>query len=300
MKGTVFDIQRFALHDGPGIRSVAFLKGCPLHCRWCCNPESISPRPVLMYYRKLCIGCQTCTGHCPRGAVSVAEEGMRIDRTRCTACGQCAEHCPSGALRIAGQETDSEELAALLARDEPYFRNSGGGVTLSGGEPMMQIPFAIETLTRLHDRGIHTCMETSGFAPTGSYREAARVTDLFLVDYKLDDPARHVRYTGRDNAPVRETLQTLGRLEAEVILRAIIIPGVNDETHHFEALARIQHELPNITGIDVMVFHRYGSQKYTSLDLPVPDLYTKGTTDRMAGEWVAAIRKAGGKNVKRG
>lgn len=302
MKGRIFDIQRFALHDGPGIRSVAFLKGCPLHCSWCCNPESVSPGPVLMYHRESCIGCLSCSNCCPQKAI-VADRGtIRIDRQRCTVCGVCAEHCPSESLRLAGKEIDSNELIALLVRDEPYFRSSGGGVTLSGGEPMLQPDFATEVLTGLHDRGVHTCMETTGFASEGSYERVVRSTDLFLVDYKLSDPVRHALHTGRDNAPVHRTLKVLARLQAEVVLRAIIIPGINDNETHFRTLARLQREMPNISGIDIMVFHHYGSRKYADLGLPIPELYipTNETDTPTIEGWISSIRSAGGKNVKRG
>jgi len=187
--GIVFDLQRFSLHDGPGIRSLLFLKGCPLRCPWCCNPESQAFAPELLVDRSACLGCRRCLADCPSGAAALTPEGPGVDRRRCRACGGCAERCPSGARCLAGRPITVAEALAELLRDLPFFRNSGGGVTLGGGEPLAQPGFAEALLRACRARGLHTAVETCGHVPWEALDRIRPWTDLILYDVKHADPA---------------------------------------------------------------------------------------------------------------
>lgn len=296
-EGTIFDIQRFALHDGPGIRSVVFLKGCALHCRWCCNPESVSPRPQLVHKKRLCTGCLSCTERCPAGALTAGNGGLIVDYGRCTACGACVVVCPSSALSVAGTRRESGELVQELLRDRPYFDASDGGITLSGGEALCQRDFAVGILREAKKQGLHTCVETSGSAAPDSYEEAARWTDLFLFDYKLSDEAAFREYTGGSLRTVESNLQLLDRLGCRIILRTLIVPGVNDREEHFRNIVRLQREMRHIAGIEVSPLHNFGAQKYRDLGQAVPELFAAAPPQERTAEWIEAIVREGGKNV---
>ena len=296
-EGTIFDIQRFALHDGPGIRSVVFLKGCALHCRWCCNPESISPRPQLAHKKRLCTGCLSCTEVCPAGALTAGNGKPAVDYGRCTACGACVAVCPASALSVAGTRRESGELVQELLRDRIYFDTSDGGITLSGGEPLCQRDFTVGILREAKKQGLHTCVETSGSAAPDSYEEAARWTDLFLFDYKLSDEAAFREYTGGVLHTVESNLKRLDRLGCRIILRTLIVPGINDRAEHFRNIVRLQREMPHISGIEVSPLHNFGAQKYRDLGLTVPTLFTAPPPKGRVAEWTDAIVREGGKNV---
>lgn len=259
--GTIFNIQKFCINDGPGIRTTVFLKGCPLNCLWCHNPESKLTRQELYYDAAKCIGCGGCVAVCPNGCHSVAELGHGFDRNNCTVCGNCAEACPAGAMELTGREASVEEILAEVEKDAVFYRNSGGGMTLSGGEPMLQFDFTLALLQEAKRRDLHTAMETCGYAPAEQYQAVAPYVDLFLFDYKLTDEALHRQYTGVSNQKILENLKMLDDLGAKTILRCPIIPGINDTEEHFAGIAATAEQLQNVQGIEFEPYHPLGAGK---------------------------------------
>ena len=258
--GTVFNIQKFCVNDGPGIRTTVFLKGCPLNCLWCHNPESKSIHPELFYDARKCIGCGQCR-ICPQQCHQFNDGIHQFDRTACIQCGKCAEVCPPGALEMAGKEDRIEDVLTEVMKDEAFYRNSGGGLTLSGGEPMLQFKFTLALLQAAKEKGLHTCIETCGFAPEDHYRQIAPYVDIFLFDYKETDPIRHKEFTGVDNTLIRRNLYMLDELGANIILRCPIIPTLNDTDAHFAGIARTANELAHVMEINIEPYHPLGSGK---------------------------------------
>ena len=261
MNGAIFDIQRFSIHDGPGIRTTVFFKGCPLNCIWCHNPEGISRAPLLSFRPALCIGCGYCFRTCPAGCHRM-EGGKRfLDRDRCEACGRCAAECYPGALELVGREESAAEIMREVLRDKAFYDNSGGGLTLSGGEPLMQPDFAFELLCAARDAGLHCCVETCGFAARAALDLVRPKTDLFLYDIKETDRARHAELTGKPNDRILANLRHLHGTGADIILRLPIIPGVNDRPDHFEGIAALARDLPGLKGVEIMPYHQLGENK---------------------------------------
>ncbi len=273
----IFDIKRFAVHDGPGIRTTVFLKGCPLHCPWCHNPEGQRFTPELFLRPARCIGCGNCLPTCPRGALALSTGVIEVDRDECDACGRCAAVCPTGALEAAGREMTVDELLAAIERDRAFYDGSGGGVTLSGGEPLSQPGFLLELARACRDRGLHVAVDTSGYAPPGVIAEAAELVDLFLYDLKLIDDDAHRRYTGVAGAPIRENLRLLASRAAAVVVRVPVVPGITDSEGNITGIARFVASLPSTYPVDLLPYHRAGGDKYARLgilyglaDIPVP------------------------------
>ena len=253
--GMIFSIERFSLNDGPGIRTSVFLKGCPLNCRWCHNPESKSPSPQLAFFRDKCINCGACVSLCTNHHM---ENGVhQIDRSDCVACGRCAATCPAGALKIYGYEASPEEIVAEAMRDEPYYRASGGGITVTGGEPLFQPEFTRDILREAKKFGIHTALETSGFARWEKLEALLPWTDLFLYDYKANK-SRHRELTGVENDRIVDNLTRLLQCGAQVILRCPIVPGVNDD---MEALDAFVQSFQDLSGVEQLPDHSMGEAK---------------------------------------
>lgn len=259
--GTIFNIQKFCINDGPGIRTTVFFKGCPLNCLWCHNPESKLTRQELYYDAAKCIGCGSCVAVCPNQRHSVTELGHVFDRSGCVVCGNCAERCPAGAMELTGREASVEEILAEVEKDAVFYRNSGGGMTVSGGEPMLQFDFVLELLREAKKRGLHTAMETCGYAPAEQYQTIAPYVDLFLFDYKLTDAALHKQYTGVSNQKILENLKMLDALGAKTVLRCPIIPGINDTEDHFAGIAATAESLQHVQGVEVEPYHPLGAGK---------------------------------------
>lgn len=258
----VFDIQRFALHDGPGIRTTIFVKGCPLNCLWCHNPESKRFRPQLSCLYKNCTSCGRCVKACQNGVHSIDEDGHHhIAYERCVQCGRCVDECYNKALKIYGHPRDTQELLELVQRDEDFYKRSGGGLTISGGEPMSQFEGTKALMQKAKAAGLHTCLDTCGFAPTEKYQEIMQYVDLFLLDYKLTDEEKHKKYTGVDNTLIKKNLKFLCENGASLFLRCPVIPGINDDDEHFAAIAALSRKYPAIKQVNIMAYHDMAKSK---------------------------------------
>jgi len=269
--GRIFDVQRFSVHDGPGIRTTVFLKGCPLRCRWCHNPESIDPRPQISFLPSACIGCKRCMEVCPRGAHRVVDGERVFDRQRCEVCGKCVEECYAEALEMVGRDATVGEVLDEVLRDRCFYETSGGGMTLSGGEPLSQIDFTDALLAAAKDANLHTCVETCGLADYKQLDRIRPMVDLFLYDWKETDPQRHKQSTGVSNERIAANLRALHAAGAKILLRCPIIPGLNDREGHFEGIARLARELDGLEGVELMPYHKLGESKTARFGLTGED-----------------------------
>jgi len=266
MKGLIFDLKRYAVHDGPGIRFNIFFKGCPLHCLWCHNPEGVSFQPELMLMPSRCARCGDCVRSCKYGALSQDPEGqVQADRSRCTLCRDCLEACQREAIDIVGREFTVEEIVAEAEKERVFFEQSGGGVTLTGGEPLAQPEFTGSLLEALKRRGLHTALDTSGYAPPEAFRRLSEKADLILFDLKLMDDKRHREYTGVSNQLILSNLKVLDNLGKPIWVRFPLIPGVNDDDQNLNAMADFLSDLKSVQQINVLPYHKGGVEKFRRL-----------------------------------
>lgn len=272
--GLIFWIERFAIHDGPGIRVAVFLKGCPLRCVWCHSPERQSLRPELLLKTDRCLVCGTCAPFCAHDAITQTDEGYVTDRTRCDACGECTEACPSGARTIAGRPWTVPELVAEIEKDRIFLGQSGGGVTFSGGEPLLQPEFLREAIDACRAAGLHTAVETSGFGSRLAIDAAARA-DLILFDLKILDDERHRRYTGVSNRVILENFAYLAPRHPDLRVRIPVIPGINDALRNLAGIGALA-KVHGVNRIDLLPYHTAGLAKYDRLGRPyaLPDVAT--------------------------
>jgi pyruvate formate lyase activating enzyme len=261
--GIVFNTMRFSIHDGPGIRTTVFLKGCPLRCGWCHNPESQDFQPHLMLFAERCRLCGDCVAACPRHGIGDPAEGLKIPE-ECDACGSCAETCVAGARELAGRRTTVAALMDELRRDVLFFDESGGGVTISGGEPLAQPEFTRGLLTACREQGIHSVLDTSGFASPDVCASVSALADLVLYDLKAMDSATHARFTGVPNEPILANLRALAATGKPVIVRFPLIPDVNDSPGELAAVASFVRSC-GLARIDMLPYHRIGAGKYARL-----------------------------------
>lgn len=263
----VSNIQRFSVHDGPGIRTVVFLLGCPLRCKWCQNPETLKNIPQVMVNHEQCRRCGTCIKGCSQSAISIDKQGnIQIDRKKCIGCLNCIEKCPFEVLEASGKEYTINQVFDEVIKDKVFYNNTGGGLTISGGEPTMSPEFTRELLKICKDNGINTAIETCGYSSWERFEKILEVTDLFLYDFKVFDSEKHKKWTGVDNKCIKENLNEIVNLGKEVIIRIPLIPKVNDDKEEFTRMISYIKSLNKIKEIHILPFHQVGSSKYKMID----------------------------------
>jgi len=267
-KGVIFNIQHYSIHDGPGIRTTVFLKGCPLQCLWCQNPESQSSRPEVFLNLEKCIGCGRCAQVCPEGAIEIFGGSSRTNRKLCKGVGKCVEVCPTEARNLMGKQITAKEVFKEVEGDAIFYEGSGGGVTLSGGEPLAQPKFSLSLLKLCKEAGIHTAIDTCGFAKWDTVREVLEYADLVLYDFKHLDAVEHEKLTGRSNELILENARKIyHELNIPFLARVPIIPGYNDSVENIEATAKfIATELENTVKVHLIPYHRMWEVKYERLE----------------------------------
>ncbi len=270
--GMIFDIKRYAIHDGPGIRTAVFFKGCPLDCWWCHNPEGKSAQPQLIFRKNRCIADKTCIDACPSGAITW-DNGSITDWENCNSCGKCAQVCYAGARELVGWRMTIGQLMAEIERDIPFYDQSGGGVTFTGGEPLNQRKFLVQALMACKEKHIHTTVDTSGYASWASFKTLQPLVDLFLYDIKLMDEQKHIRYTKVSNRLILANLQKLSSAAANIIVRIPLIPQINDDAGNLMQCAAYLANLPHLDGVALIPYHDIAEAKYLSLgmDYRLPD-----------------------------
>lgn len=269
LTGIIFNIQKYSIHDGPGIRTTVFLKGCSLRCQWCHNPEGQSPEPELALWPSRCLKeCHECVSVCDRLALSKNDSLLSLDKDKCNLCGKCAEVCPSRAVEIAGRQLSVAEVMEEVEKDLMFHDESGGGVTFSGGEPLMQPEFLQALLQESKKRGIHTVVDTCGFVEPDVLGKISEKVDLFLYDLKGMDDQKHRQFTGGSNKIVLENLKKLDKEGKEVIVRIPVIPGVNDDEKDIEEILELLRSLKNIHRLSLLPYHDLGKEKYKRFTLP--------------------------------
>jgi len=292
MMGRVLDITRMSVHDGPGIRTTVFLKGCPLSCLWCHNPESISPEPEIGLLGNKCIGCGKCAEVCPAGAHTFRDGAHLLDHERCTVCGKCVEACLPGALEYYGRQMSAEEVSAAVLEDKTFYLKSGGGCTLSGGEPLWQADFCAELLKLLREEGVHCAIDTSGAVSWDCFETVLGCTDLFLYDVKHTDETVHREHTGSTNGQILDNLARLSECGVPIEIRIPTIPGFNADESSMSAMGKLLGGLPNTVGVRLLPYH-VARSKYERVGRPdtMPDV--EAPDAGMMGRAADALRRAG-------
>lgn len=264
----VFDIRRYSINDGPGIRITIFMKGCPLKCAWCHNPESQSPQVQKLYTASKCIGAQDCIEVCPEDALTLTPDGIITDYEACNLCGLCAQACPTKAIEMSGKLYNKKELIEIIERERIHLEQSGGGVTFSGGEPLMHRDFLIEMLNECKRKGLHTAVDTCGFTSGETILKVAKHTDLFLYDLKLMDPVQHKKWTGVDNRSILQNLTMLAKIGTKINIRIPLIKNVNTNKNELTSMAQFISNLPGeIPAVNLLPYHNIASGKYKKLEV---------------------------------
>lgn len=290
--GIIFNIQKFSIHDGPGIRTTVFFKGCPLRCLWCHNPESQNTKTEMLYDRKKCVLCGTCEAVCPEKAIRLENNRMVTDVDKCTFCGKCVTYCMYEARDIAGKEYTVDEVLKVVLQDRVFYKQSGGGVTVSGGEPLLQIDFVEELLRKLKEEGIHTAVDTCGAVSFDVLERVAKYTDLFLYDIKLMDDQKHKEYIGASNKLIIDNLIKLSKIHDNINIRMPIIEGINADDSHIEETLRIIKGL-NIEKINLLPYHDFAKHKYYKLDLGYQEEKMSKPSDEKMNAYKEIFEKEG-------
>ena len=279
--GIIYDIKRYAINDGPGIRVTVFMKGCPLSCAWCHNPEGISPEMQRVYSPGKCIGCQQCIQTCPEKACSMTPEGISVDTRQCTTCGTCAAVCPTTAVEIFGRRVSVDEVVREVEKDRLFFDQSGGGVTFSGGEPLVQADFLLDLLMAFGRRSIHRTVDTTGFAPSETLLKIAAHTDLFLFDLKLIKAEHHKKWTGVSNRRILENIGLLAKSKARILIRIPLINGVNADDDNIQGTAQFLSALPGPPPcVNLLPYHNIMAGKYARLGQSFNENSTMSAPDK--------------------
>jgi pyruvate formate lyase activating enzyme len=293
-EGIVFDIQRYSIHDGPGIRTVVFLKGCPLKCLWCCNPESQLASPQLGFIQSKCIGCLECVKACPNKAIRFdKKKGFIVDNELCDLCGKCADACYPGARIIIGKKMSVDEVISEVIKDKSFYNRSNGGITLSGGEVLLQWGFAKEILKRCKELKIHTAIETSGYGKWEYFNQVLEYTDLVLYDLKHMNSIEHKKLTGVDNRLILENARKVSKQVREMIIRVPLIPGINDSKDNIVNLVKFVSTLEKVTEIDILPYHKLGVSKYNQIGQTYKLININPPTEQEINEIVEIIQGAG-------
>ncbi len=298
MKGTVFDIQRFSIHDGPGIRTTVFLKGCPLNCLWCHNPESKSKVQQLSFTPARCIGCRACLKACKFGGHKADDQGTHIiDRKACMLCGECVKTCYAEALEMIGKTMSVDEVITEVMKDKPFYETSGGGMTISGGEPLFQPDFSLALLKAAKEKGLDTAIETSGFGKPEILKKFIPLVDHFMYDIKETDDSRHRRLTGVPLEPIVSNLKMLNDLGVAVLVRFPLVPGVNAIPEHFEGIGKLAAQLDHAKGFEIMPFHRLGEGKLDRLGMGSSPIHAEAPENAEFNGWIDALAAQGVKVI---
>ena len=292
-KGVIFDIKKYAIHDGPGIRTTVFFKGCPLACRWCHNPEGISTDAQRFYRQERCIRCGECIQICPQNAMVETSDGLVCDNAKCDLCQTCAEQCPSGAVEFVGREVTVAEVVRALEKDTAFYDQSGGGITFSGGEPLMQPDFLLDLLEACSHLDLHRTVDTTGYADAGLLLKVARKTDLFLYDIKLMDAAKHRDFTGVSNRLILANLKLLSEQKARIQVRIPLIPGINDDADNINRTAEFVAALSGVEHIAILPFHNSARGKYGRLGMACMSSDTQSPSDEQLNIIAGWLTKTG-------
>lgn len=266
-RGRIFNIQHYSIHDGPGIRTTVFFKGCPLKCWWCHNPESMEIKSQILYRSNKCIGCGDCISKCPEKALSMGEKGVVRNKELCTLCGICGKVCPTNAMEMVGKDAQVSEIMEEIEKDQVFYEESGGGVTFSGGEPLYQPEFLLSLLKACKNKGIHTALDTSGYSRWEVLEAVSHQVDLFLYDLKHLDYEKHLEFTGVPNTTILDNLRKLSRLHKNIWVRIPVIPGINDDADHINEIGRFVSSL-NIKKVSLLPYHEIAAGKYQLLHKP--------------------------------
>lgn len=288
----IFNIQKFSVHDGPGIRTTVFFKGCPLKCLWCHNPESQMYEKQMLFDSNKCVLCGTCVKICPQKAIKIQNNKLTTDPNKCNYCRQCEIYCIPGARQVAGKEYTVEEILKEVMKDKVFYEQSNGGVTVSGGEPLVQTDFVEELLRKLKEENIHTAVDTCGAVSFENIRRAASYTDVFLYDIKLMDDEKHREFTGVSNKLILDNLRKLSQIHNNINLRMPIIEGVNSDESHIEKTIDFIKEL-NIKKVNLLPYHDIARHKYKKLDILYEDEKMSKPSDKKMQRFKEMFEKEG-------